>query len=42
MEPCRVQILPDTLYIERAFGGSDTEKKHEVDRATVKPTGFAP
>jgi hypothetical protein len=30
------KILPDTLYIEHAFGGSDTEKKEEVDRAKVK------
>lgn len=30
------RVLPDTLYIENAFGGSDTEKKHEVDRAKLK------
>ncbi|WP_216215877.1 helix-turn-helix domain-containing protein [Amycolatopsis aidingensis] len=29
------KILPDTLYIEHAFGGTDTEKKAEVDAAKV-------
>lgn len=29
-------VLPDTLYIEHAFGGTDTEKKQEVDRAKLK------
>ena len=30
------KILPDTLYIENAFGGSDTAKAEEVRRAKVK------
>ncbi|GAB3476355.1 helix-turn-helix domain-containing protein [Amycolatopsis cihanbeyliensis] len=30
------KILPDTLYVEHAFGGSDSEKKQEVDRAKLK------
>ena len=30
------QILPDTLYIEHAFGSTDTEKREEVHRAKVK------
>src|SRR5207248_9027624 len=30
------KILPDTLYIENAFGGSDTAKDEEVRRAKVK------
>ncbi|WP_216212854.1 helix-turn-helix domain-containing protein [Amycolatopsis aidingensis] len=30
------QLLPDTLYVEHAFGGTDTEKEQEVNRAKLR------